>query len=206
MPTPIFCKWGVFMRKIFFVFLFTILFLPVVAQADGMTTKLPPPPTGVENYVIGYMPNLGVYRLGSTNHTGDIYIRSSGQLIDSQRNLIFFDDRYDLINGNWVFYSSGEIWSGWYDHDNFTEEEGKFIIFSSNNFYGKRGQLLAAASDEDVFSSGLTLIGKFISSSSLLLFLFAPFRKLVLPVLICIVLIFAFRLAWGWLRATLSSI
>ncbi len=60
------------MRKVVFVFLlFTILFLPGLVRADGMTTKLPPPPTGVENYVIGYMPNLGIYRLGSTTHTGD---------------------------------------------------------------------------------------------------------------------------------------
>ncbi len=195
------------MRKnVVFVFLFTILFLPVVAQADGMTTKLPPPPSGVKNYVVGYMPNLGIYRLGSTNYSGDIYISSIGELVDSQQNLIMFDDRYDLINGNWVLYSSGEGWSSWYDDNNFTEEYGKFIIFSSSDFYGTQGQLLAVASDEDVFSSGLTLIGKFISSSSLLFFLFVPFRKILLPVLICIVLIFAFRLAWGWLRATFINI
>ncbi len=199
------------MRKVVFVFLlFTILFLPGFVRADGMTTKLPPPPTGVENYVVGYVPSLDTYRLGSTDYNGSIYISSDNTLVDSNGDNVIFGDMYELINGSWTLYSSTAYWIAWFDDAGFIDSgdsgAGKVIVFSSNNFYGTNGQLLAAASDEDVFSSGLTLIGKFISSSSLLLFLFVPFRKILLPVLVCIVLIFAFRLAWGWLRATFINI
>jgi hypothetical protein len=189
------------MRKIVFVFLlFTILFLPVSVCAD-MVTKLPPPPEGVDSFVVGYMPNLGTYRLGSTNYSGSIYISSNnGTLVDGDDEKVYFGDRYELVNGSWVHYTESAYWISWADDfDSVDSEEGKVIVFSSNDFYGTEGQLLASAASDDVLRNGVTLIGNQLSSSKLLLYIFSPFRQILPYVLIAVVFIIAFYKAWRWL-------
>lgn len=207
--TPNFCKWGVFMRKVIFVFLlFTNIFLStVVIHADGITKKLPPPPEGVDNFVVGYMPNLDSYRLGSTDYDGSIYISSDGTLVDSYGNKISFGARYELVNGSWVQYTNADYWITWFDDvDSVDSEKGKVIVFSSNNFYGTKGQLLASAATEDILRNGLTLIGNQLSSSKLLLYLFNPFRVLLPYILITVVSIFCFYKVWRWFRGQAQGI
>ncbi len=204
------------MRKIVFVFLIiTILSLSSlsVVRADGMTIKLPPPPDGVDNFVVGYMPKLGTYRLGSTNYTGSIYISSEdgtledGTLVDNNGNKVIFGDRYELVNGSWVQYTNADYWITWYDDiGSVDSEHGKVIVFSSNNFYGTKGQLLANAASDDVLRNGLTLIGNQLSSSKILLYMYSPFRQIIPYVVIAIVSIIAFYKAWRWLRGQAQGI
>lgn len=196
------------MRKVVFVFLlFTILFLPCFVRADGITTKLPPPPDGVKNFVVGYMPNLGTYRLGSTNYSGSIYISSDGTLVNYNGDKVYFGDRYELVNGSWVKYTGSAYWKTWFDDVGSVDtEQGKVIVFSSNNFYGKDGQLLASAASDDVLQNGLTIIGNQLSSSKLLLYLFKPFVHLLPYILITVVFIIAFYKAWRWLRGQVQGV
>mgnify|MGYP006894367651 CR=1 FL=1 len=195
------------MRKVVFVFLlFTILFSPCFVRAD-MVTKLPPPPDGVDNFVVGYMPNLDTFRLGSTNYTGSIYISSDNStLVNSDGDSVYFGDRYELVNGSWVQYTSYAYWTEWYDDVGFDYEKGKVIVFSSNDFYGTQGQLLASAAGDDVLRNGLTLIGNQLSSSKLLLYLLEPFRGLLPYILIAVISIFAFYKGWRWLRGQAQGI
>ena len=194
------------MRKVVFVFLlFTILSFSVV-RVDGMTTKLPPPPDGVDNFVVGYMPNLDTYRLGSTDYNGSIYISSDGALVDGDGEKVYFGDRYELINGSWVHYTESAYWITWADDvDSIDSEEGKIIVFSSSDFYGTKGQLLANAASDDVLNNGLTIIGTDISSSKLLLYIFSPFRQVLPCILITVVFIIAFYKAWRWLRVQIQG-
>ena len=196
------------MRKVVFVFLlFTILSFSVV-RVDGMTTKLPPPPQGVDNFVVGYMPNLGTYRLGSTDYSGSIYISSNnGTLVDGDGEKVYFGDRYELVNGSWVHYTESAYWITWADDvDSIDSEEGKIIVFSSSDFYGTKGQLLANAASDDVLNNGLTIIGTDISSSKLLLYIFSPFRQVLSYILITVVSIFGFYKGWRWLRGQTQGI
>ena len=196
------------MRKVVFVFLlFTILSFSVV-RVDGMTTKLPPPPQGVDNFVVGYMPNLGTYRLGSTDYSGSIYISSNnGTLVDGDGEKVYFGDRYELVNGSWVHYTESAYWITWVDDESSIDsEEDKIIVFSSNDFYGTQGQLLASAASDDVLRNGVTLVGNQLSSSKLLLYLFKPFIHLLPYVLMTVVSIFGFYKAWRWLRGQTQGI
>jgi hypothetical protein len=195
------------MRKVVFVFLlFTILSFSVV-RVDGMTTKLPPPPDGVNNFVVGYMPDLDTYRLGSTDYNGSIYISSDGALVNSDGEKIYFGNRYELVNGSWVHYTESAYWITWADDvDSIDSEEGKIIVFSSNDFYGTQGQLLASAASDDILQNGLTLVGNQLSSSKLLLYLFNPFKKLLPYILITVVFIFGFYKGWRWLRGQTQGI
>jgi hypothetical protein len=196
------------MRKVVFVFLlFTILSFSVV-RVDGMTTKLPPPPDGVSNFVVGYMPNLDTYRLGSTDYSGAIHISdNNGTLVNSDGEKIYFGDRYELINGSWVHYTESAYWVTWADDvGSIDSEEGKIIVFSSNDFYGTQGQLLASAASDDVLRNGVTLIGNQLSSSKLLLYIFSPFRQILPYIVTAIVFIIAFYKAWRWLRGQTQGI
>lgn len=208
--TPIFCKWGVFMRKVVFVFLlFTIIFLySVNIHADGMTIKLPPPPDGVDNFVVGYMPNLDTYRLGSTDYNGSIYISSDdGTLVNSYGDKVTFGARYELVNGSWVKYTNADYWTTWYDDVGSVDSvEGKVIVFSSNNFYGTKNQLLASAASDDVLQNGLVLIGADVSSSKILMYMYSPFRQILPYIVIAIVSIIAFYKVWRWLRGQAQGI
>ena len=197
------------MRKVVIVILLiTILLLPCFVWADGiMSIKLPPPPAGVDNFVCGYMPKLGTYRLGSTDYDGSIYISKDGTLVNSAGKVIDFGDRYELVDGSWVKYSSYYSWSSWYDDiGSVDSEQGKVIVFSSNDFYGRQGQLLASAASDDVLRNGLTVIGDHISSSKILMYMFSPFRQIVLYIVVAIVSIIALYKAWGWLRGQVQGI
>lgn len=196
------------MKKAVFVFLiFTILSLTnSVVLADVFTVKLPPPPDGVDNFVVGYMPNLETYRLGSTDYSGSIYISENGVLIDNNGNPIKFGSRYELVNGNWVFYTDASYWNEWYDNIGFEYEKGKVVVFSSNDFYGTKGQLLASAASDDVLRNGITLVGNQLSSSKILMYMYYSLRKLLPYVIIVIVLIIAFYKGWGWLRGQAQGI
>jgi len=195
-------------KTVFIILIFTIIFiLPCFVWAEGITTKLPPPPDGVENFVVGYMPKRGTYRLGSTNYNGSIYISSDGTLVDSYGNKIAFGTRYELVNGSWVQYTNADYWITWFDDvDSVDTEQGKVIVFSSNNFYGTKGQLLASAATDDVLRNGLTLIGNQLSSSKLLLYLFNPIKELLPYILITVVSIFGLYKVWRWLRGQAQGI
>lgn len=191
------------LRKFLVFFAFTIIFLLSVSvyAGVGMTVKLPPPPDGVGNFVVGYMPRLGTYRLGSTSYDGDIYIGDGGTLVDSYGEKIYFGARYELVDGSWVQYTGASYWTAWYDDVNsVVSGQGKVIVFSSNNFYGTKGQLLAFAATDDVLTKGVTLIGNQISSSKILLYMFYPFRQIILYILIVIVLVIAFYKAWKFVK------
>ena len=197
------------MRKVVFVFLlFTILSFPFVVCANGVITKLPPPPDGVSSFVVGYMPDLDTYRLGSTDYNGNIYISSdNGTLVNSDGEKVYFGDRYKLVNGSWVHYTSSAYWITWFDDvDSIDSEEGKVIVFSSNDFYGTQGQLLASAASDDVLRNGVTLIGNQLSSSKLLLYIFSPFRQILPYIVTAIVFVIAFYKAWRWLRVQIQGI
>ena len=191
-------------RRFLVVFAFTIIFLLSVSvyAGVGMTVKLPPPPDGVGNFVVGYMPKLGTYRLGSTSYDGDIYIGDGGTLVDSSGKRILFFSRYELVDGSWVRYTSGtSYWTTWYDDvSSVVNERGKVIVFSSSDFYGTKGQLLAVAATDDVLRKGVTLVGNQISSSKILLYMFYPFRQIILYILIVIVLVIAFYKAWKFVK------
>jgi len=170
------------------------------------TVKLPPPPNDGESFVVGYVPNMGTYRLGETDYSGSIYISEDGVLIDNYSNKIKFKSLYELENGTWVKYSDGAYWQGWYDDIGFEYKGGKVIVFSSNDFYGTKGQLLASASSDDVVRNGITLIGKYISSSKILMYMYYSLRQIIPYVIIVIVSIIAIYKGWRWLCGQVQGI
>lgn len=193
------------MRKVsLFIFLSAIMILlnPCFVLADVFTVKLPPPPSGVDNFVVGYMPNLGTYRLGSTNYEGSIHISGDGVLVTSNGEEIIFGDRYELSKeGAWVKYTSAVRWVSWYnDIVSVDAEFGKVIVFSSNDFYGTDGQLLAAAASDDILEKGLSVIGNQLTSSKILMYMFSPFRQIIPFIVFVVVSLVIFYKAWGWLR------
>jgi len=219
---PYFSKWGVLMRKFLFVFLvFTIIFLLSVSvyAGVGMTVKLPPPPSDVlrdKTFVISYKPKLGTYMLGSTDYDpGNIYVSSDGILVNSLGKRIIFRAKYRLVNGSWVHSEGGTGWSMWYDDVGSVDEElGNVVVFSTNNFYGTRNQLLFSSPSDsvlhNVLRNGLTFISTNkptdISFLKILMYMYYPFRQILPYVVIFIVSIFSFYKFWGWLRGQVQGI
>ena len=107
--------------------------MPCFVWADGMMiVKLPPPPNDGESFVVGYVPNMGTYRLGETDYSGSIYISEDGVLIDNYSNKIKFKSLYELVNGSWVKYSDGAYWQHWYDDIGFSYQKGKVVVEGVN--------------------------------------------------------------------------
>jgi len=188
-------------------FLILLSAAPITAEASVLATELPPPPTGVDNFIVAYMLEpYDKYVLGSTEYTGDIYIKND-VLADKNGKMIMFGDRYELIDGEWKLYAVGNGWSAWYDSAEQTGKNGgKVVIFSSSDVYGSEGQLLSSKATDGVLKNGLTLVGDKISSSLILAAVFRQVKSAALVAAGLLVFVIAFYKAWSFVKSQLRGV
>lgn len=170
----------------------------------SLTTTLPAPPAGVENYVCAYMPHIDTYRIGSTDYSGDIYL-SDSTLVDSSGNMIVFAERYEFIDGEWVLYGNNEGWTHWADSvENCVEWDYKIPVFSNLNVYSS-GKLLSAAVGDDVATNGITLVSSSLSSSTMKSGVLTPILALVGSIVAVIVAAVGVRKGFAFIKSKLKG-